>query len=214
MKMIGEFLVGSKSFGLDHEESDTDRLRVWLQPASELSSLLYDTKRDAWSEKDFDGDVANFELGKFLKLGLNGSPNVIEATYSEVLFSSPELESVLKYRDDFISKNILYSFVGLARNVIKKYDADREYNRIDEKEWKHSYRFMLELFDLVDNKKLDLKSYVSDIEKFIDLEDENKVELLETLWEKSKEELKITTLTSKADYTRLNEVLKDIRRNY
>ncbi|HMP51320.1 MAG TPA: nucleotidyltransferase domain-containing protein, partial [Candidatus Melainabacteria bacterium] len=71
--IIYSCIVGSRAYGLEHEESDIDRRGIYLPPA-ELHWSLYGVPEQI-EEKGGTTDEVYFELQKFLTLSLKARPD-------------------------------------------------------------------------------------------------------------------------------------------
>lgn len=126
-------VVGSRAFGLDTEESDTDRRGFYLPPADRHWSLWgvpeqlenHDTQETYW------------ELQKFLTLALKANPNVLECLYTPLVeTASPVALELLGMRDAFLSTLVYQTYNGYVLSQFKKLEADlRNHGEI---RWKHA----------------------------------------------------------------------------
>jgi uncharacterized protein len=79
--VIYRCVVGSRAFGLESEESDTDRRGIYLPPADlhwSLWGVPEQLENDATQE-------TYWELRKFLILALKANPNILECLYSPLV---------------------------------------------------------------------------------------------------------------------------------
>lgn len=88
--IIMECISGSKAYGLDTPQSDTDIKGVFLLPKKEFYSLSYTPQ-----VSNDTNDVVFYELGRFIELLSVNNPNILE------LLSSPP-EAII-YRHPFLS---------------------------------------------------------------------------------------------------------------
>ncbi|MAP08450.1 MAG: nucleotidyltransferase, partial [Rhodopirellula sp.] len=77
-RVIYRCVIGSRAYGLEDEDSDTDRRGIYLPPA-ELQWSLYGVPEQL--ENDQTQEVY-WELQKFIVLALKANPNVLECLYS------------------------------------------------------------------------------------------------------------------------------------
>ncbi|MCM2370270.1 nucleotidyltransferase domain-containing protein [Aporhodopirellula aestuarii] len=131
-RVIYRCVIGSRAYGLDHEESDTDRRGVYLPPA-ELHWSLYGVPEQL--ENDETQEVY-WELQKFMVLALKANPNVLECLYSPIVDSvTPLGEELLSIRDAFLSKLVFQTYSGYVASQFKKMQTDiRNQGRV---KWKH-----------------------------------------------------------------------------
>ena len=119
--LAGEHLLmqcvsGSRAYGLDTPESDTDIRGVFVLPEEEYLGLTR-----AEQVNDETNDVTFYEIGRYVELLLKNNPNTFEilaapaecVRYKDPLFDllAPEI---------FISKLCRNTFAGYARDQIKK----------------------------------------------------------------------------------------------
>jgi hypothetical protein len=131
-RIIYRCVIGSRAYGLDGEDSDTDRRGVYL-PTAEMHWSLYGVpeqlENDATQE-------AYWELQKFLLLALKANPNVLECLYSPIVeLVTPLGEELLGMREAFLSKLVFQTYSGYVASQFKKMQADlRNQGRV---KWKH-----------------------------------------------------------------------------
>jgi hypothetical protein len=64
-----------------------------------------------------------YSIKKFVKLCLENNPNIVEmlfGTPDNIKYITPEMELLLKYREKFLSKNIVNTFIGYSRSQKQK----------------------------------------------------------------------------------------------
>lgn len=119
--VILKVVVGSRAYGLDHAESDTDYRGCFLTPASlhwSLFGLPEQLERD-------DTQETYWELQKFVTLALKANPNVLEVLYSPLVeYATPYARKLLDYRSIFLSKLIYQTYSGYVASQFKKLEAD------------------------------------------------------------------------------------------
>jgi hypothetical protein len=79
--IIYRCVVGSRAYGLDNDESDTDRRGIYLAPA-ELQWSLF---REPEQFEDNATQSCYWELQKFLTMALKANPNILECLYSPMV---------------------------------------------------------------------------------------------------------------------------------
>jgi uncharacterized protein len=80
-RVIYRCVIGSRAYGLDSDESDTDRRGIYLPPA-DLQWSLYGVPEQLENE---DTQEAYWELQKFLIMALKGNPNILECLYTPIV---------------------------------------------------------------------------------------------------------------------------------
>jgi hypothetical protein len=118
--IILEGVVGSKAYGLDTPDSDTDRLGIFLQPAEHFLGLQKVEETIAF--KDDDGDVTLHELKKWVQLALKCNPTVMELVWLEsYTVESVTGRSLISMRELFLSKKFVRSsYLGYASGQFEK----------------------------------------------------------------------------------------------
>src|SRR5206468_6373245 len=131
--VIYRCVVGSRAYGLDNDESDTDRRGVYLAPA-ELQWSLFGAPEQF---EDSATQSCYWEMQKFLVMALKANPNILECLYSPLVEKiTPLGEELLSLREAFLSQMIFQTFNGYAMSQFKKIEQDiRNSGQI---KWKHA----------------------------------------------------------------------------
>lgn len=114
--IIFECISGSKAYGLDTSESDTDIKGVFLMPKPDYYGLNYISQ-----VSNLTNDIVYYELGRFMKLLSVNNPNILEllnSPESVVINKHPLLEEVKS--EMFLSKLCKETFGKFAFSQIKK----------------------------------------------------------------------------------------------
>jgi hypothetical protein len=130
-------VVGSRAYGLDTDESDTDRRDIYLAPA-ELQWSLFGAPEQF---EDNATQSCYWELQKFLIMALKANPHILECLYSPLVEKvTPLAEELLKMRQGFLSQMIFQTFNGYAMSQFKKIDQDiRNHGEV---RWKHAMHLL------------------------------------------------------------------------
>jgi predicted nucleotidyltransferase len=135
--VIFRVVVGSRAYGLDHENSDTDRRGIYLAPLEMQFSLF-------GAPEQFEDNQAQscyWELRKFLVMALKANPNVLECLYSPLVEkTSAVADELLALRGSFLSQMVFQTFNGYALSQFKKLDQDRRNQ--GEIRWKHAMHLL------------------------------------------------------------------------
>jgi predicted nucleotidyltransferase len=125
--------VGSRAFGLDTENSDSDRRGIFLPP-SELHWSLFGLPEQI---ENHETQECYWELEKFLLLALKANPNVLECLYTpSVELATPLAQELLAMRSIFLSQLIYQTYNGYVMSQFKKLNQDlRNKGAI---RWKHA----------------------------------------------------------------------------
>jgi uncharacterized protein len=135
--VIYRCVVGSRAYGLDHDDSDTDRRGIYLAPADLQWSLF-------GAPEQFEDNATQscyWELQKFLAMALKANPNILECLYSPLVEKvTPLGEELLSMREVFLSQMIFQTFNGYAMSQFKKIEQDiRNHGEI---KWKHAMHLL------------------------------------------------------------------------
>jgi hypothetical protein len=135
--VIYRCVVGSRAYGLDHDESDTDRRGVYLAPA-ELQWSLFGAPEQF---EDNATQSCYWELQKFLTMALKANPNILECLYSPMVEKMTPLGAELvAARKSFLSQMIFQTFNGYAMSQFKKIEQDiRNHGEV---RWKHAMHLL------------------------------------------------------------------------
>jgi predicted nucleotidyltransferase len=135
--IIYRCIVGSRAYGLDCDESDTDLRGVYLAPA-ELQWSLYG------APEQFENNATQscyWELQKFITMALRANPNILECLYSPMIEKvTPLGEGLLGIREAFLSQMIFRTFNGYAMSQFKKIEQD--IRNSGEIKWKHAMHLL------------------------------------------------------------------------
>jgi predicted nucleotidyltransferase len=140
-RVIYRCVVGSRAFGLDDEDSDTDLRGVYLPPA-DLQWSLYGVPEQLEREET---QEAYWELQKFLVLALKGNPNILECLYTPLVeFATPLAEELLAMRGAFLSRLVYQTYNGYVMSQFKRMQGDlRNHGQVKPKHVMHLIRLLL-----------------------------------------------------------------------
>lgn len=130
--VIYRCVVGSRAYGLDGPDSDTDRRGVYLPPAERHWSLfgVPEQLENPATEEVY------WEFQKFLTFALKANPNVLECLYTPLVeHATPLAEELRAMRGQFLSKLVYQTYNGYVTSQFKKLQADlRNKGAV---KWKH-----------------------------------------------------------------------------
>ena len=131
-RVIYRCVVGSRAYGLDDADSDTDRRGIYLPPA-ELHWSLYGVPEQLENEAT---QEAYWEIQKFIVLALKANPNVLECLYTPLVETkTPLADELLQMRSLFLSRIVYQTYNGYVMSQFKKMQADiRNQGQV---KWKH-----------------------------------------------------------------------------
>jgi len=140
-RVIYRCVVGSRAFGLETEESDTDRRGVYLPPA-DLHWSLYGVPEQLENDGN---EECYWELQKFLIMALKGNPNILECLYTPLVeHVTPLAEELLAMRDAFLSRLVYQTYNGYVMSQFKRMQADlRNQGKVKPKHVMHLIRLLL-----------------------------------------------------------------------
>jgi uncharacterized protein len=135
--IIYRCVVGSRAYGLDTDESDTDIRGIYLAPA-DLQWSLFGAPEQF---EDNGTQSCYWELQKFLIMALKANPNILECLYSPMIEKiTPLGEELLAMREVFLSQMIFQTFNGYAMSQFKKIEQDiRNHGEV---RWKHAMHLL------------------------------------------------------------------------
>lgn len=139
--IIYRCVVGSRAYGLDTGESDTDRRGIYLAPAEMQWSLF-------GAPEQFEDNAEQscyWELQKFIIMALRANPNILECLFSPLVEKvTPLGQELLAMRESFLSQMIFQTFNGYAMSQFKKLEQDlRNHGEVRSKHSMHLLRLLL-----------------------------------------------------------------------
>lgn len=139
--IIYRCVVGSRAYGLDNDESDTDRRGIYLAPP-ELQWSLFGAPEQFEDNAD---QSCYWELQKFIIMALRANPNILECLYSPMVEKvTPLGEELLALRKRFLSQMIFQTFNGYAMSQFKKMEQDlRNHGEVRMKHAMHLLRLLI-----------------------------------------------------------------------
>jgi hypothetical protein len=129
--LLLQCISGSKAYGLDTPQSDTDIKGIFALGKNEFYGLHY-TEQVA----NPSNDIVYYELKRFVELLVRNNPNILEllSTPSDkILYKNPIMNLIRP--EMFLSKLCLLTFAGYAQSQIKKAQGlnKKIFNPIDKK---------------------------------------------------------------------------------
>ncbi|HIK12413.1 MAG TPA: nucleotidyltransferase domain-containing protein [Oscillatoriaceae cyanobacterium M33_DOE_052] len=139
--IIYRCIVGSRAFGLDDNNSDTDRRGIYLPPA-QMHWSIFGVPEQLESQQT---EECYWEIQKFLTLALKANPNVLECLYSPLIeTTSPLAEELLGIRQIFLSQLVFQTYNGYVMSQFKKLEQDiRTRGNIKYKHAMHLIRLLI-----------------------------------------------------------------------
>ncbi len=151
-RIIYRCVIGSRAYGLEDENSDTDRRGIYLPPAM-LHWSLYGVPEQLENEET---QEAYWEIQKFITLALKANPNVLECLYTPIVeFATPLAEELLAMRQNFLSKLVFQTYSGYVASQFKKMQTDiRNQGRVKWKHVMHLIRLLMSGIDVLREGKV------------------------------------------------------------
>lgn len=153
--VIYRCVVGSKAFGLDDENSDTDLRGIYLPPA-DLHWSMYGVHEQIENKEN---EECYWELQKFLMLALKANPNVLECLNTPLIeFKNEIADELLSIKQAFFSKLVYQTYNGYVMSQFKKLEQDLRAN--GEIRWKHAMhliRLLLQGIEIMKSGELNVK---------------------------------------------------------
>lgn len=151
-RIIYRCVIGSRAYGLDDDQSDTDRRGFYLPPA-DLHWSLYGVPEQLENEET---QEAYWELQKFIVLALKANPNVLECLYCPIVeLATPLALELLAMREAFLSKLVFQTYSGYVASQFKKMQTDiRNQGRVKWKHVMHLIRLLISGIDVLREGKV------------------------------------------------------------
>lgn len=216
--IILEGVTGSKAYGLDTENSDTDIKGIYVAP-TELILSLYPVKE---TYDHTDPDWVYHEVGKFIQLAMGGNPTILELLYLDGYLQLSKVGKMLvDNRHLFLSNVIRKSYYGYAysqmhRLVTRDGSFGNGKNARYEKHSRHCYRLLYQGKELLETGSLTVRVSPEIREELFALGKLSPNELVDKFTEEHHKFDSIeSVLPDKPDKEAINKLLLRIRRgNY
>src|SRR5690349_14091893 len=125
-------VVGSRAFGLDTDQSDTDTRGVYVAPTEAFWSLAKPPTHVDGPEPEW----FSWEIERFCELALKANPNLLEVLHSPVVLTRTPLgDELLALRSAFLSQLAYQTYSGYVLSQFKKLEADLRQR--GQPRWKH-----------------------------------------------------------------------------
>jgi uncharacterized protein len=153
--VIYRCVVGSRAFGLDDENSDTDLRGIYLPPA-DIQWSLYGVPEQLENKEN---EECYWELQKFLILALKANPNILECLHTPLIEYKNEIaDELLSIKHIFFSKLVYQTYNGYVMSQFKKLEQDLRVNGTIR--WKHAMhliRMLLQGIEILREGELNIK---------------------------------------------------------
>lgn len=213
-RVIYRCVVGSRAFGLNTEDSDTDRRGIYLPPA-EVHWSLYGVPEQLENDEN---QEAYWEIQKFLIMALKGNPNILECLYTPLVeFATPLAEELLGMREAFLSRVVYQTYNGYVMSQFKRMQTDlKNQGRIKPKHVMHLIRLLISGIHVLQHGFVPVDAG-EHRERLFAIKNEmmpwDEIEAWRlTLHREFDAALKISCLPERPDYERANDFLVKARR--
>lgn len=120
LNIIVQHYAGSLSYGTNTPESDVD-IRGMFCAAPESIRTPFFPVREVTLQDQEDGKL--YELSNFIKLYLDGNPNILETLWvdqTDILQSSDCYDFLVRNREAMLSSKVAFTFSGYAISQLKR----------------------------------------------------------------------------------------------
>jgi predicted nucleotidyltransferase len=157
--IILEGITGSKAYGLDNENSDTDIKGIFVAPSESFLGLYPARETHDHTEPDW----VYHEVGKFIKLAMGGNPTILELLFLDGYLELTKAGKMLvDNRHLFLSTVVRKSYYGYAysqmhRLVTRDGSFGNGRNNRYEKHARHCYRLLYQGKELLETGSLTVR---------------------------------------------------------
>ena len=120
-------ITGSKAYGTDTPESDTDTRGIAIMKDK---SYYYGWLNNFAQYEDKVNDQVVYDIRKAFELMANANPNMLDLLFTDERFhikTSPYWQMVIENRDAFLSKKARYTFTGYSFAQLKRIRTSRSW---------------------------------------------------------------------------------------
>lgn len=217
MNIILKAVTGSRAYGLDTPESDTDIKGIFVAPTDEILGLFWSDNKATIDRNN--PDECYHEVGKFMRLAMKANPTVLEQLY---LVGYLELtkhgKMLVDNRHHFLSQTIYHSYGGYAISQARKLNArgdsfSSETKNHYAKHARHCFRLLWQGRELLETGNLTVRVTPEQRKQLFAI-GELPVDDLVNRFEKEFKKFDniVTKLPKEPNYNKINEMLLKIRR--
>jgi predicted nucleotidyltransferase len=213
-KTVLQAITGSRAYGLEHENSDTDRMGIFVAPTTSIAGLNWASKDESWSDAGPEGDDnTKHEIGKFLRLVLKSNPTLIELLFMNEYEILDEVgQGIIDIRHKMLyEKGIRSAYLGYARAQADR--VLREYPDHKPKMARHCLRISRQAIDLLTTGEFNIN--VGDPTEYFELTEKPFMHMGMIL-ENAIHEIECckSVLPESPDIKAVDDFLKEVRRNH
>lgn len=149
-KICLQAVTGSYAYGLNHADSDIDKMYIYVSPTVEVAGLHWSSKHESFSDAGPTGDdTTGHELGKYLRLVLKSNPTLIELMFMDDYEILDETgQGLVALRDKVLyTDGIRNAYYGYAKAQVER--VKREYPNHKPKMARHAVRVSTQGYELL-----------------------------------------------------------------
>lgn len=212
--VILEAITGSRAYGMDTPESDTDTLGIWVSPINRIIGL--DGLGDKGSTKvASEADNVYHEIGKFCRKAITCNPTLLELLWipqDGLLVKTPEGEMLREIREAFLhTDGVKNSYAGYAYQQALKLTKRPDHHRYS-KHARHCFRLLLQAEQLLATGFMRVKLNEVERETVFAMGELGPVELMDEFKRRREEIFSAESVLSDGPNRELiDEVLRQIR---
>lgn len=205
-------VVGSHAYGLNHADSDEDRLGIYVAPTQDILGLFAPKDTITSSEED----RVYHELGKYVSLALKANPTVLELIFlGNYEIQTQEGERICEIRRAFLSKAVENSYGGYAKQQFERLKRRGDFSSTLKKRTAKHALHMARLLEQGKELKTtgDLEVRVRDPEKLREVSRMSVEEMIEWFPDADSDfRNSPSVLPDEPNYDIVNEFLLDVRK--
>lgn len=209
-KIILEAITGSKAYGLDTPDSDTDYKGVHVASTKHLLSLnkVHNIKEVIDGHEPY--DYSYYEVGKFVDLALKNNPTIMEILFlEEYIKLTEEGQMLVSVKESFLSQNVYNTYGKYALSQAHKLESHPDFTRYS-KHARHCFRLLQQGREILEHGTLTVK--VNNREELFEIGNLPSPQLLERFKKEYDRFMDIkTSLPLEPDYDKINNILLKIR---
>lgn len=152
--------IGSKMYGTNNENSDTDIIHIYKTSEAELNSILNSHHQIQY--KDNNIDYIFVSLHSFLRNLLSGDSTINFEVINHIDILTSELSFLYEMRKSFYNYKIMRSYLGFGRRDLKQLNKG-EGDRGKNKKLFHAYRCWKSCLDIYNE---DFNAIMDDSDSF------------------------------------------------
>lgn len=213
-KIVLEAVTGSIAYGLNHANSDVDKMGIFVAKTEKVAGLDWHSKDESWSDAGPTGDDTSYhEIGKYLRLVLGSNPTLIELLFLEDYLVLDEVgQGIVSLKDSILYETgVRSAYYGYAKSQLVRVDNDGPEN-FKPKMARHTLRIARQGAELLTTGTATVR--VPNPQEYFDLTEMRFEAMIEELW-RGVDSIRTvdSILPEKPGREKVREFLEDVRRN-